>query len=147
MVVVCMRGKGPSGSSPLFLFINLNNMITGFEDHTKDLTAVEKDILLPILIKGLKNLVGKKTALTSNVIIKQIMTHHNLVLSPPRLRKIVNYIRINNKVPLLLSNSKGYYVATDHQEVIDYIKSLRERAESINYVADSLSIQFKNQYT
>lgn len=122
-------------------------MITGFDKHTKDLTAIEKDIVLPILTKGFKQLVGKKAAMTSGAIIDSVRTHHNLTITAPRLRKIVNYIRINDKVPLLISTSKGYYVATDQQEVIDYIKSLRERSEAISHVADSLSIQFKEQYT
>lgn len=122
-------------------------MITGFVDQTKELTEIEKDKLLPILIKGFKQLVGKDAAMTSVAIIKVIKDHHDLTLSPPRLRKLVNHIRINNKVPLLLSNSKGYYIADTQQDVIDYIKSLRERAEAIDHVADSLTKQFQNQFT
>tara|TARA_R110000822_G_scaffold2004_13_gene9616 strand:+ start:7198 stop:7566 length:369 start_codon:yes stop_codon:yes gene_type:complete len=122
-------------------------MITGFNDQTKELTKIEKDKILPILIKGFKQLVGKDAAMTSVAIIAMIKQYHDLTLSPPRLRKMVNHIRINNKVPLLLSNRKGYYIASDQQEVIDYIKSLRERAEAIDHVADALTRQFKVHYT
>lgn len=122
-------------------------MINGFEEQTHDLTEDEIKLVIPILVKGFKTLVGKEKAMTSKAICKQILDHHNMLITGPRLRKMVNYIRTNHMVMLLMATSNGYYVADDAQEVLDYIQSLRDRAGAITAVADSLHVQFKNQYT
>jgi len=120
-------------------------MINGFEEQTHDLTEDEMKVI-PILVKGFKTLVGKEKAMTAGQIGDQIKEYHGTTVSGPRLRKMVNYIRINHMVPLLVASSKGYYVSDDQQEMLDYIQSLKDRAGAIQEVADSLTKQFKNQY-
>lgn len=122
-------------------------MINGFEEQTHELTDDEKNKIIPILERGFKRLVGKDDAMTSKDICDMIENIHGIKVTGPRLRKMVNYIRIHDRVPLLMATSKGYYVATDQQEVIDYIKSLRDRANAITAVADALAVQFNKQFT
>ena len=57
---------------------------------------------------------GKAKAVTSTVICKA------LNINWPRLRKIINHIRINNLLPALCSSSTGYYVATNMEEINDF---------------------------
>ena len=74
-------------------------MIKGFEDYTYELTNYEND-LVEKLIKGLSPKIGRNNAVTSTVICKSL----NIV--GPRLRKLINFIRITNQLPGLCSTSK-----------------------------------------
>ena len=40
-----------------------------------------------------------------------------------------------------MASSKGYWIESDAQKVMDYILSLEQRAESIQNVAESLKAQ------
>ena len=67
-------------------------MIKGFEEYTYELTNYETD-LVEKLIKGLSPKIGRNKAVTSTVICKSL----NIV--GPRLRKLINFIRITNQLP------------------------------------------------
>lgn len=59
-----------------------------------------------------------------------------------RVRKIIHYIRVQGLIPFLVSTSNGYYSAakSEDREVIEaFIESLRQRARSINEIADELT--------
>ena len=98
-------------------------MIKGFEDYTYELTPKELNIL-DNLIKGLSNKIGKGKAVTSTIICK------SLNITAPRLRKLINYIRISNQLPGLCSSKNGYFVAESLKEIEDYIISLKQRIKS-----------------
>lgn len=115
-------------------------MIKGFENETEPLTADELRVL-PILIEGFKKLKGKESAMTAKYISAQIKKHHFITIDGARIRKLVNYIRTNDKVPFLMATSRGYYVSSSTDEVIEYVKSLRDRADSIYHVAQCLENQ------
>ena len=112
-------------------------MITNFERETHELNGYELNKLLPIIVQGLSTKIGKEKAITNKAICKALK-EQGYKISDTRLRKVVHYIRIKNFVPLLIATSKGYYVATEKQEVETYIKSLSERINSINEVRNSL---------
>jgi predicted GTPase len=112
-------------------------MITNFERETHELNGYEINKLLPIIVQGLSTKIGKEKAITNKAICKALK-EQGYKISDTRLRKVVHYIRIKNFVPLLIATSKGYYVATEKQEVESYIKSLSERINSINEVRNSL---------
>lgn len=118
-------------------------MINGFEKQTRDLTSEELRAL-PVLIDGFKKLKGKKQAMTAKSISIQMKIHHNMSISGPRMRKLINFIRINDKVLFLIATSKGYCVADTEKEIIDYVISLKDRADSITHVVDCLIEQMKN---
>ena len=109
-------------------------MLKGFEKITAELTKEELD-LVPIVIKGLSTKLGKDQAITSTKICKAIK------ISGPRLRKIINHIRINNLLPALCSTSNGYFVATNIYEVQEYIISLKQRIKAQVDVLNALEQQ------
>ena len=109
-------------------------MIKGFEDYTYELTNYEND-LVEKLIKGLSPKIGRNNAVTSTVICKSL----NIV--GPRLRKLINFIRITNQLPGLCSSSKGYFVAKNLGEIDDYIISLKQRIKSQVEVLNSIERQ------
>ena len=109
-------------------------MIKGFEDYTYELTNYEND-LVEKLIKGLSPKIGRNNAVTSTVICKSL----NIV--GPRLRKLINFIRITNQLPGLCSSSKGYFVAKNLGEIDDYIISLKQRIKSQVEVLNSIESQ------
>ena len=109
-------------------------MIKGFESITADLSDDEL-ALVPTIINGLKTKQGKEKAVTSTVICKAMS------ISGPRLRKIINHIRINNLLPALCSCSSGYFVAVNIYEMQDYIISLKQRIKAQVDVLNSLEQQ------
>jgi len=109
-------------------------MIKGFEDYTYELTNYEND-LVDKLIKGLSPKIGRNNAVTSTVICKSL----NIV--GPRLRKLINHIRITNQLAGLCSTSKGYFVAENLGEIDDYIISLKQRIKSQVEVLNSIERQ------
>lgn len=121
-------------------------MITNFEHLTGKLTDVERDHWLPLIIRGLSLKVGKHTAISNKEMRKKLNQNHLTgdikPISDVRLRKIINFIRINGLIPCLLSNSNGYYVSNDYMEIESYMASLEERAQSIMAVKHSLFKQY-----
>jgi len=109
-------------------------MIKGFEEYTYELTNYEKE-LIEKLIKGLSPKIGRNNAVTSTVICKSL----NIV--GPRLRKLINHIRITNQLAGLCSTSKGYFVAENLGEIDDYIISLKQRIKSQVEVLNSIERQ------
>lgn len=112
-------------------------MITNFEQLTHELNEYERDILRPLIVKGLSTKIGKRQAITNKAICKAMKgAGHNL--NDTRLRKIVHDIRVKGTLPFLIATSKGYYLATNRTEVAKYIKSLSERISSINDIRQAL---------
>lgn len=119
-------------------------MITGFEEITSELSDYEKS-LLPNIVTRLKLKIGEHNAITSTEIIK-VFKANGKKMSGARWRKIINHIRVNNLVNLLISTSKGYYVATKGYEVRNYLESLKQRINAITMVYDSIEYQYRLMY-
>ena len=116
-------------------------MITNFETLTIELTDEELQVI-PILIKGFKTH-EKENPITEpniienmNIFLKQ-NTDLKIKITGVRLRKMVNYIRVNALIPLM-ATSQGYFVSYDQKEIESQIKSLYQRAKSISNAADGL---------
>jgi hypothetical protein len=58
-------------------------------------------------------------------------------LNPAYVRKIVNEIRTLAESPIC-SNSNGYYISYDKEEIFKTAKSLEERIESIRAASDGM---------
>lgn len=115
-------------------------MINTFEEYTFELTEYERETLQPIIIKGLKARIGKENSITNKKICKALKDlRHDI--TEPRLRKIIHNIRANNIIPLLLSTSKGYFVAKDNKEVEDWIKSMEQRINSQKQILNAIKNQ------
>ena len=111
-------------------------MITNFENVTFDLTEIESK-LLPLIIAGFKKYTKQNPIKEPDIVKRFNEKNYEYKLSGVRLRKLVNYIRSNGLLPLI-ATSKGYYVSYEKEEILSQIKSLRERASSINKCADGL---------
>jgi len=105
-------------------------MIKGHEDITHDLTEQEYELavrLVPFL---------EKRTVDNPILAKQIIDGVNNKWNPKpkltdaRLRKIINYYRVQSILPII-SNSKGYYVSYDLEEIDNMMASLCQRANSI----------------
>lgn len=120
-------------------------MIEGFEKYTCPLNDYERETLLPLIVAGLETKIGKSRCISGSQIVSA-MKGAGYKLDAPRLRKIVNYIRIHDMVPWLVSSSKGYYVATEEADVDECITSLRGRVEATQAVIDALTRQKNNRY-
>ena len=119
-------------------------MINGFQAQTEPLTDYERDVLLPVICKGLVTKIGEAKAITNGTITKA-MQGAGYRLNDARLRKIINHIRTNGMVKWLIATSKGYYVATSTNEVEQYIDSLRGREDAIRAVRESMERQLRGQ--
>jgi len=111
-------------------------MIITFEEYTQELNDNEKKIL-PLLINGFKNYTINNPIKEPLIVSRFNQRHSNIKLTGVRLRKLVNYIRVNSLLPLI-ATSKGYFVSYDKTIINTQIQSLRQRANSINNCANGL---------
>jgi predicted transcriptional regulator len=109
-------------------------MLKNYENITFELTDQEKQIL-PQIIKGLNTKKGRKNAITGDKICEA------MYISPPRLRKIISYIRVNNLIFGLCSANNGYYIAENLKELEECIISLKQRIYTQVKVLNSLEQQ------
>lgn len=117
-------------------------MINGFEKETASLNEYERNTLLPIIASWLR-----KTSISRpivNRVATQWLRDRGYECTEARFRKVVSTIRLENIVSNVIATSKGYYVSDDAGEIAEYITSLRERAGSINAIADALTKQGKS---
>lgn len=106
-------------------------MITNFEEYTATLTTYERDMIVPLLANELKTRVGSKHAIRNKDLCRMFTERGYQGLTEARVRKCINYIRINGLVPHLIANSHGYFCATSIEQVETYIESLDQRAKAI----------------
>jgi hypothetical protein len=114
-------------------------MIQGFEDQTEELTQYEIEVLVPIMVKGLSTKIGQDNAITNSK-IRSRLKDKEMDISDARIRKIINYIRVNKLIVNLLATSKGYFISNDPNEISRYKESLIARANSILNLAKSYEI-------
>lgn len=110
-------------------------MIIGFEEITATLS--EKELaLVPVFVERLSLKVGKENAVTSQQIITGFANKkvNPVKIGGARIRKIINYIRMNNLVPRLMATSAGYYVTNDKEELRSYVESLKGRESAIRAI-------------
>jgi hypothetical protein len=114
-------------------------MITGFEEETQPLTEEEHAIVRLFVNSFTRRAPGEANAITSQEIIAK-MELVGCRMTGARVRKIINYIRINKLVRNLVATSKGYYVESDPEKIREYVKGLKERAAAILAVAESFDV-------
>lgn len=121
-------------------------MLNGFEKETAQLNDYERNTLLPIVVAGLRSKVGKSKAI-ANAKICAKMRAAGYVLTEPRLRKIINYIRLNGLVECLIATSDGYYIATSEQELLEYAESLLSREQAIAAIRQAIQQQRNKRFS
>ena len=115
-------------------------MITNFEEYTHELSAEEIEIL-PLVVNGFRHY-KKTNPIKAQLIVERMNVFlenngYKIRLTQPRLRKIVNYIRTNSIIPLI-ATSNGYFTTDCKLTIQEQIKSLQERANSIERCAQGL---------
>jgi hypothetical protein len=105
-------------------------MIKGHENITSELTS-EELWLANEMIRFFKNKT-KENPVKSIQIVTGINKHYTLKkrFTDVRLRKIINYYRVNAILPVI-STHAGYYVSYNEIDIEDMIQSLTQRAGSI----------------
>ncbi len=105
-------------------------MIKGHENVTHELNS-EELWLANEIIKFFKTKT-KDNPVKSITIVTGINKHYSLKrrFTDVRLRKIINYYRVNSILPVI-SNSNGYYVSYEKADIEEMIESLSQRAGSI----------------
>lgn len=120
-------------------------MVNGFENETYELNDYEEKKVVPLMVLGLKNKVGKENAVTNGQMISGLKNKGHKIDSA-RLRKLIHHIRITGLIECLIATSKGYYITNDKKEMDNYIESLIQRSESIMKIADQMQFQSKNNF-
>lgn len=108
--------------------------------ETRHLSNYEQNILLPILIKGLKMKKGKMNAVTNKQIVKGLRGH-GLKVNLRDVCRLINHIRTNDLVVGLMASSAGYYISNSEQELVKYEDSLLGREREIRKVRMSIERQ------
>ena len=120
-------------------------MVKSFEDLTKKLSDQERR-LVKETVRILRLSLGKASAIKNQEIASELETRTGIKIKGVRVRKIINEIRVLNLLPGLIAGPRGYYVASDEAEFLDYIQSLDDRLNAIKAVLRSLEDQFTEKY-
>lgn len=120
-------------------------MIKGFNSETAPLTEYEEKTLLPIILKGLKTKIGKDSAVTNRTIVQRLNVA-GYTVTEPRIRKLINHIRMTDLLPGLIATSGGYFLATTEAELLDYEQSLLGREDAIKQVRLAIARQRRILY-
>jgi len=84
---------------------------------------------------------GRENAITNKNLVNRMSKLGFSSITPERMRKLINHIRIYDLLDCLVASSKGYYISNDEKEISDYIDSLRGREEAIRAVRLALEAQ------
>ena len=114
--------------------------LKGFETETAPLTDYERDVLLPVMVEGLKKKVGAGNAVTNKQIVAG-MKKSGYEITEVRVRKLINRITVEGLVPCLVASSKGYWVTDDPQEMKRYEDSLLGREKAIKMQRIHIALQ------
>lgn len=118
-------------------------MRTNYEDLTFELTEAELE-LVPNFVKRLSVKIGEANAITNNQ-IRAAYKKHGVKLSSVRVKKIIQYIRVNRLVHCLVGTQKGYYVAAKREEMQRYLESLGQDLRTKTYLYDEMEAQMNEE--
>lgn len=120
-------------------------MIKGFNSETAPLTEYEENVLLPLVLRGLKTKIGKENAVTNRTIVQRLNIA-GYTVTEPRIRELINHIRMTDLLPGLIATSGGYFLATSEAELLDYEQSLIGREDAIKQVRLAIARQRRILY-
>ena len=112
-------------------------MIKGFEHITRDLEPKEREVVFCV-VEILKERKGKGQAITNKQISQIVARVTGTKLSPPRMRKIINLIRVRGILPGIIGWNTGYFLAQEEEEWRDGMIGLQDRIEAITAVYDAM---------
>lgn len=105
------------------------------------LTTEEENVLLPILIQYLKRTNPLNPRMAPKIVDWFIYKRFDIgfkgVFNELKLRKLINFIRMNGLLPVM-SSSDGYYISRDPVDILQMAASLESRCYAINEAAKGL---------
>ncbi|MCC6290171.1 MAG: hypothetical protein IT249_20010 [Chitinophagaceae bacterium] len=118
--------------------------LTLFTNITEQLTTLEKQTLVPMLLDTLR-LSHSGNRMKGRWLTGWLRACGHVV-TEPRLRKMMNYIRVTNAAQpyVLIGAANGYYLTANVQEVEDQIQSLEGRIDAIEAARDAIISQCQN---
>lgn len=119
-------------------------MLTLFTNITEQLTELEKNTLVPMLLSTLQ--ASNDGNRLKGRWISGWFKACGYDVSEVRIRKMVNYIRVTNaaKPNVLIGASNGYFLTNNIQTVDEQIESLEGRIDSMRAAIDSIKSQRLN---
>lgn len=117
-------------------------MIKTFEEHTVELSPDEQKFV-GVIVQRFNNKKGKQHIVTADAIIDGLKTHFGIEFKESRVRKMIQFIRLNNLVVGLIATSKGYFVADSIEEIEDWIDSLKSRENAIRSIREMAERQIE----
>lgn len=121
-------------------------MLTLFEQITVEINSVEKEKILPIVITILEDKIGIENRITNAKMREQIEFQTGIKVHDSRLRKIIQYIRVNGLLDCVLGGGKGYWLAKDWHEVEQSVESQDQRINAQTVTRDSIYYQGKRKF-
>ena len=113
---------------------------------THPLSNYEQNVLLPILVKGLKLKKGKNNAVTAKQIVEGLRSY-GLKLNERHVCSIINFIRMNDLIVGLMGSSVGYYIISREQDFIKYEDSLLSRELALRNLRMNIKRQRRTIFT
>ena len=115
-------------------------MVINFEEITHELTPDEEFKIVPIIVNRFKSTQGKEKIVTNKKMIEGINKMCGFKTSEPRIRKMIQFIRDKNLLNDLeiLATSQGYYSTDDNNEIVTWIKSMRNKINAMTKTADEV---------
>jgi len=111
-------------------------MINGFEKYTIELNDDELKIV-DIIVDRFAKRPGIKNIVTNPQMIDGLKSI-GILTTEPRIRKIIQYIRINCLIPGLIATSKGYYSTDDIDELESWVETMIQRENAIRESRNSI---------
>lgn len=94
------------------------------------LSTYEEEVLMPAVIDLVNLHKGKRNAISGRSIVDELRRHQHEV-NTFSLKKIIRFIRLHKLGQCLIVNNKGYFIAENRQEIIEYLSFLDKRIKTL----------------
>lgn len=101
--------------------------------------------LVPEFISAMEKRQGKNNAITE-VQIVQSYVKKNVQLTEFQVIRIINHIRVQNLLALLVNDESGYYVALNRSEIENSMEFIRKSENQLWLVRNALKQQLQTSY-
>jgi len=103
-----------------------------FEELTHELNDDEKRIAV-LLCQLFREKPGKKNTFKNHDLRQWLEKEHFEPISGPRLRKVIQFIRLNGMLIGLIASHSGYWLTEDPEELRSWIESMQERENAVRH--------------
>ena len=117
-------------------------MLDNFKEFTFELTEDEELRIVPLVIRGLKTKIGKQNAIKNKQMLAGLKGI-GIDISEARLRKVIQFIRLQGLLERLIATSSGYWISNDLQELEDYQNTNAQRLMQYQIGFEQMNYQIK----